>query len=91
MIAADAQGRPDFRALLFAVRHAPLCVYAFDLMELQGRDIRSDPLVQRRARLKSLLIRGYSRLIRFSDRFSDPVALMAECERLGFEGIVSKR
>ena len=26
-----------------------------------------------------------------SESFSDPIALMAECERLGFEGIVSKR
>ena len=43
------------------------------------------------ARLKALLTRGYSRLIRYSESFSDPVALMAECERLGFEGIVSKR
>ena len=34
---------------MFAVRHAPLCVYAFDMMEIQGRDIRNDPLVQRRA------------------------------------------
>ena len=84
LIAADAQGRPDFRALLFAVRHAPLCVYAFDLMEIQGRDIRNDPLVQRRTRLKSLFTRGHSRLIRFSKSFTDPVALMVECERMGF-------
>src|SRR5262249_34114938 len=78
LIAGDTQGRPDFRAQLFAVRKAPLCVYAFDLMELQGRDIRSNPLVQRRARRKALLARGHSRLIRFSEGFSDPIALMAK-------------
>src|SRR5262245_2059907 len=68
-------GAARLPSLLFAVKKAPLCVYAFDLLELQGRDIRSDPLVQCRARLKSLLTRGYSRLIRHSESFSDPVAL----------------
>jgi bifunctional non-homologous end joining protein LigD len=91
LIAADAQGNPDFRALLFAVRQAPLCAYAFDLLEIQGRDIRDEPLVQRRARLRALLNRSKSRLIRFSESFDDPIALLAECERLGFEGVVSKR
>jgi bifunctional non-homologous end joining protein LigD len=91
LIAADAQGQPDFRALLFAVRRAPLCVYAFDLLEIQDRDIRNDPLVQRRARLKALLERAKCNVVRFSESFNDPFALMAECERMGFEGIVSKR
>jgi len=47
--------------------------------------------VQPRARLKALLARSQGRLIRFSESFNDPVALMAEPEHLGFEGIVSKR
>ena len=91
LIAADARGNPDFRALLFGSKQAPLCVYAFDLLELQGKDIRTDPLVQRRARLKALLTRAKCNVIRYSDSFNDPIALMAECERMGFEGIVSKR
>jgi bifunctional non-homologous end joining protein LigD len=50
LIAAGVHGEPDFLALLHG-RHAPTCVYAIDLLELQGRDLRDQPLVQRRARL----------------------------------------
>jgi ATP-dependent DNA ligase len=53
-MAASAHGKPDFLALLHG-RHVPACVYAFDLMELQGRDLRDHPLVERRAKLKALL------------------------------------
>jgi bifunctional non-homologous end joining protein LigD len=68
-----------------------MCVYAFDLLELQGRDLRDLPLDQRRAQLKRLLDRSKENLIRFSDNFSDARILLAECARLGLEGIVCKR
>jgi bifunctional non-homologous end joining protein LigD len=50
-------------------RHVPVCVYGFDLLELEGRDLRELPLEQRRARLKALLTRSESDLIRFSEAF----------------------
>jgi bifunctional non-homologous end joining protein LigD len=61
------------------------------LVELQGRDLRDQPLVQRRARLQALLARAKSDLLRFSDSFPDANALLAECSRCGLEGIVAKR
>jgi bifunctional non-homologous end joining protein LigD len=91
LIAADAHGQPDFRALLFAPRYARMCVYAFDILELQGRDLRDLPLEQRRARLRGLLVRAKTPLIRFSDSFPDADVLLAECARCGLEGIVCKR
>ena len=90
LIAAGAQGQPDFLALLHG-RHVPVCVYAFDLLELQGRDLRELPLEQRRAKLRRLLARGKGNLIRFSDNFPDARILLTECVRLGLEGIVCKR
>jgi bifunctional non-homologous end joining protein LigD len=57
LIASDVHGRPDFLALLHG-RHVPVCVYAFDLLMLQGRDLREQPLVQRRAKLQALLARA---------------------------------
>ena len=69
----------------------PTCVYAFDLLELQGRDLREQALVQRRARLQALLVRAKSDLLRFSESFPDANALLAECSRRGLEGIVAKR
>jgi bifunctional non-homologous end joining protein LigD len=90
LIAAGRHGQPDFLALLHG-RHVPTCVYAFDLLELQGRDLRDQVLVQRRARLQALLARAKSDLLRFSESFPDANALLAECSRRGLEGIVAKR
>jgi hypothetical protein len=54
--------------------------------ELNGRDLREQPLVQRRARLQAVLARAKDNVIRFSDAFPDTNALLAECARLGLEG-----
>jgi bifunctional non-homologous end joining protein LigD len=90
LIAAGRHGQPDFLALLHG-RHVPTCVYCFDLLELNGRDLREQPLVQRRARLQALLVRADSKLIRYSEAFPNANDLLAECARLGLEGIVAKR
>src|SRR5262245_12550129 len=51
----DENGRPVFRDLLFRRRH---CVFiAFDLLYLNGRDLRTLPLIERKAMLKKLLRR----------------------------------
>jgi bifunctional non-homologous end joining protein LigD len=52
LIAAGRHGEPDFLPLLHG-RHMPTCVYCFDMLELNGRDLREQPLVQRRARLQA--------------------------------------
>jgi bifunctional non-homologous end joining protein LigD len=70
LISAGAHGQPDFLALLHG-RHVPVCVYCLDLIKLQGRDLRGQPLVQRRARLQALLARAKSDLLRFSESFPD--------------------
>jgi bifunctional non-homologous end joining protein LigD len=90
LIAAGADGPPDFLALLHG-RRVPVCVYAFDLMFLQSRDLRVQPLEQRRAQLEALLARNKGDLIRFSEAFPDASVLLAECVRRGLEGIVAKR
>jgi bifunctional non-homologous end joining protein LigD len=90
LIAAGRHGQPDFLALLHG-RHVPTCVYCFDLLELNGRDLREQPLVQRRARLQALLARAKCNVIRFSETFPNANDLLAECARLGLEGIVAKR
>ena len=64
----------------------PTCVYCFDLLKLNGRDLREQSLVQRRARLEALLQRA-----KFSETFPNANDLLAECARLGLEGIVAKR
>ena len=61
------------------------------MLELNGRDLREQPLAYRRAGLEALLKRAKCNLIRFSEAFPDANALLAECARLGLEGIVAKR
>jgi bifunctional non-homologous end joining protein LigD len=89
LIAAGRHGQPDFLALLHG-RHVPTCVYCFDLLELNGRDIREQALVQRRARLEALLKRAKCTVIRFSEAFPNANDLLAEYARRGLEGIVCK-
>jgi bifunctional non-homologous end joining protein LigD len=90
LIAAGRHGQPDFIALLHG-RHVSTCVYCFDPLELNGRDLREQPPVQRRARLQALLARAKSDLLRFSESFPDANVLLSECSRRGLEGIVAKR
>jgi len=54
-------GRPAFRDLLFRRRQ---CVFiAFDLLYLNGKDLRPSALIERKAALKKLLRRKRSRIL----------------------------
>jgi bifunctional non-homologous end joining protein LigD len=67
-------------------------IWLFDLLELDGRDFRALPLGQRRQRLEDLLrLQPPGSPFRYSESFDDPAALLAAADRLGLEGIVSKR
>jgi bifunctional non-homologous end joining protein LigD len=87
-------GAPDFFALHVALAKggAPGAILrVFDLMYLNGEDVRQSPLVERRIMLLSLLRRS-SPLLRFSHEVGGdgPAAFRAACE-IGLDGIVSKR
>ena len=57
----DARGRPVFRDLLFSPRQ---CVFiAFDLLFVNGKDLRMFPLVECKTELKKLLRRKRSRIL----------------------------
>ena len=65
--------------------------WCFDLLELNGIDLKPLPLAVRRMKLGTLLKRHAPGSLRYSESFTDPAKLLAECRRLGLEGIVSKR
>jgi hypothetical protein len=50
VIVRDARGASDFEALQSALRErgAPLIFYVFDLLHRDGRDLRNEPLIERR-------------------------------------------
>lgn len=89
IVALNAKGFPDFRALAGGQYHALAC-FCFDMMELNGKDLRALSLVKRRTRLKSLLAKADIPELAFSETHDDPVALLQRLDALGMEGIVSK-
>jgi bifunctional non-homologous end joining protein LigD len=83
----DEGGRPNFGALM-AARGTPVYA-AFDLLGLDGEEMRGLPLIERKRRLEELL--RVSRTVRFVShvRSSGREFFAAAC-RLDLEGIVSK-
>jgi bifunctional non-homologous end joining protein LigD len=70
---------------------AGACLFAFDLLRLNGDDLRPLPLEERRARLRKAL-RGADKALRFSEHLEgDGEAIFRHACALGLEGIVSKR
>lgn len=90
LVACDAEGRPDFRALIGGQRHS-LVLWCFDLIEIDGTDMRPLSLVTRRARLKAMIKQADDECIRNSDTFKNPEKLLCACDERGLEGIVSKK
>jgi bifunctional non-homologous end joining protein LigD len=80
----------DFAALRTKAGSARACLVAFDLLSLNGEDLRQRLLEERRAAL-SPLFAGVDNLL-FSDALAAEGALVfAKACELGLEGIVSKR
>ncbi len=102
LVILDEQGRPNFQRLQNRarvsrapdLRHAavehPATVYVFDLVALEGFDLRSLPLVKRKAMLQQLLPEAGP--LRYSEHFEkDGEILYDQAVGLGLEGIVAKK
>jgi bifunctional non-homologous end joining protein LigD len=85
----DHAGRPIFRDLLF--RRGPCVFVAFDLLFLNGRDLRMRPLIERKAILKTLLHRRRARVLYLDHVLGDGRLLFEQIVEMDLEGIVCKR
>lgn len=74
-------------------QHGSLLFYAFDLLHLQGVDLRRAALVQRKQALAGLLAASPAKSrIRLSEHVAgDGERLMTRACELGLEGVISKR
>jgi bifunctional non-homologous end joining protein LigD len=82
-------GRPVFGDLRFRKRQ---CVFiAFDLLYLNGKDLRTLPLIERKSALKKLLRRKRSRILYLDHVEGDGRLLFEQIVALDLEGIVCKR
>ena len=85
-------GTPDFHALRSRRRGHEAVLYAFDLIEHDGDDLRDGPLIKRKRRLAKLVGKAKPSAIRFSAHLTgDGPTLFEYVCRMGLEGIVSKR
>ena len=92
LVACDETGMPSFRSLMNLGNKAPaLCLWCFDLLHLNGVRITPLTLVERKALLANLVLTVGDKHLQFSGDFPDPLALLRTCQRMGLEGIVSKR
>ena len=95
IVVQDERGAPDFQALQNAFDHrstASIVYWMFDLLFLDGEDLRGQPIEARRARLSALLGDDEAPRLRFSEVFeASPRDLLASVSALGFEGLIGKR
>ncbi len=102
VVALDEQGRPSFSLMQQRTgfrpggRRAtpqagvPVLYYAFDLLYLDGYDLRRLPLEERKKKLASVIVPGDS--LRFSDHYErEGKALFELAREKGLEGILAKK
>jgi hypothetical protein len=90
-VCCDQDGVTVFEMLRQRRNAGLVFLYAFDLLQVDGRDLRREPIEIRKAQLANL-IRGASSGIQLNDHIQHEAAIVFEhaC-KLGLEGIVSKR
>jgi bifunctional non-homologous end joining protein LigD len=102
VVVLDDAGRPSFQRLQNRARlsrpieirraavQAPATLYVFDLLALEGHDVRSLPLAQRKAILEKVV--SPTGPLRYLEHFdTNGEALYEQVVQLGLEGIVAKR
>jgi bifunctional non-homologous end joining protein LigD len=90
-VIAGADGVAMFDALHRRRKATDAMLYAFDLLELDGEDLRPLPLGKRKARLARLLARVSAGIALNDHTDDDGAAVFRHACTLGLEGIVSKR
>src|SRR5215470_3360444 len=90
-VACDDNGVASFDLVRHHRANESIFLYAFDLIELNGDDLRRDPLEVRKATLRSMLAKAALGL-RFNEHIEgDGPTIFAHACKMGLEGIVSKR
>ncbi len=95
IVALEESGRSSFQLLqasrMPGHRKPPICYYIFDLLNLEGRDLKNLPLYRRKELLQNLL-EGHEEVVRFSASLhADPNQLLEEVRKRGLEGLIAKK
>jgi bifunctional non-homologous end joining protein LigD len=93
LVVLDESGHTDFDATCERIRgrHGPpVLAFVFDVLALDGEDLRERPLRERKSVLQSAVRRGHGALRPIHFVEGSPAALVAAVNELGLEGVVSK-
>jgi bifunctional non-homologous end joining protein LigD len=104
IVALDDEGRPSFSLMqqrtgfqpgkrrLPRREGVPVIYYAFDLLYLDGFDLRRVGLEQRKQLLQDQIVAGDGGIIHFSDHYAEKgLDLFEAAKQRGLEGIVAKK
>src|SRR6266566_4132130 len=88
----DRRGRPQFKNLVFR-RGNPPCFFAFDLLTCDGKDLRTEQLLNRKRELRRLLAKVCPPFpLRYAEHVEGSgTALFQRVCKLDLEGIVAKQ
>ena len=85
-------GLTSFQSLQNRRPETPFVYFAFDLLALDGEDLRERPIEQRKELLRELIDRSGAGVLRLSDHVrGDGPAFFGQACKVGLEGVVSKR
>ena len=92
VVCCDERGLATFQLLRHRRNEPKAFLYAFDLLELGGTDMRREPIEVRKATLASILRKSRPG-VRLNEHLEHPDGLTVfhHACRMGLEGIVSKR
>jgi bifunctional non-homologous end joining protein LigD len=94
IVALDDKGRSSFQLLQgfdMGQERPPIIYYAFDLLRLNGKDLRNLPIEERKSKLEELLQKPAG-VLRYSVSFiKDIQELLDRAQKLGLEGLIGKR
>lgn len=95
VVVLNEAGLPSFQALQNAFdigRSHDIIYYLFDAPYLNGQDIRSQPVEERRAALEKILSGQHKSPLRFSAMFTaDHESILSSACYMGLEGVIGKR
>ena len=92
IVVIDKEGRPSFQNLQNYSSHTRLAIhyYVFDCLSLDGRDLTSLPLLERKKLLKEII--PESEYIRYCDHISgEGIAFFHAVQEKNLEGIIAKK
>jgi bifunctional non-homologous end joining protein LigD len=102
LVMLNAEGKPEFHQLRgrcairdpkrlgIAAASNPAAVFAFDLLQLNGEDLRALPLVKRKATSQKQL-RRTKRIVYCEHIGENGEPLFQAADQLGLEGVIGKK